>query len=777
MSSASKRYSESTNDVSVLSKILQSINRSNFYNFNDYEFVSPKNSVLVRDPKCRDIYPKGYRKRKYRDKPIRSIINYDAFYPENFHYSWEVIKKFELVRNDDFRFATIDDGTRPHFYPCSPLGHLEALIKYCENYTRYELNEYIRIPLDRLKSYRADIKFREVYHHVSHEFSKDAYTPDVISPITMYYSDKKFDFVFGYSLNFFRNIISVLILSKGKSCILYIPNMFEAKCYGAISYLSKLFENVSLYKSICANPLDPSCFLVLKNYRTKGSISKLVKMVESESCEYAITKRIGSSIRRLKFGFRENYRRFLETLIKDKDLTLQNCMNPNKYSYKRERELEKNAIEWANENDLEVKEIYTGTGNILNNDHKYKSYKFDKYNLDKKLKFNKEGDYRLSVDELHAIKRKLNRIKRLIDTKEQFVFNDLDQDIVDWNKLTDCIDVYRNLKKVLSWKYNTEMTTNAWMKFYEIVSSENLFNKRKKSIKCFHVCEAPGAFISSMNHFVNTQTEVSNYDWYAQSLNPFKDKSLNSSVLQDKFGLMIDYKDRWLFGSRGSGDVTELATINSYSEDPKLKDIDLITGDVGLRTPTNKFNEQESYVGRVNFGQVLTILTVLPVSRNAVFKSFLPFSETFTVSLVYLLVSVFNTVKVVKPLTSHPSSSEVYLVCKEYLGFKSIPSTIQDRLFFLLEYFDINTSIFPRDFISDDFIKELVNFSQSFCSNQIKSIKRSLYLRDVYFQDIGIQEDMTKERDNRVDSWIKEYNLKRLPNDKRLKNKFSILRK
>ena len=105
-------------------------------------------------------------------------------------------------------------------------------------------------------------------------------------------------------------------------------------------------------------------------------------------------------------------------------------------------------------------------------------------------------------EKLHANKRNLNKYKRIIDTKEQFVDNDFDKDIIDWNKLTDCIDLYKNLKKMITWKFNAEAVNNIWLKFYELLVQENIIEANIKKIKTFHMCETTGSSIFAFNHYL-----------------------------------------------------------------------------------------------------------------------------------------------------------------------------------------------------------------------------------------------------------------------------------
>lgn len=54
---------------------------------------------------------------------------------------------------------------------------------------------------------------------------------------------------------------------------------------------------------------------------------------------------------------------------------------------------------------------------------------------------------------------------------------------------------------------NPEFLTQAWTKFYECASTYNVVPAeaiKDKKLVSLHLCEAPGAFITSLNHYLKT---------------------------------------------------------------------------------------------------------------------------------------------------------------------------------------------------------------------------------------------------------------------------------
>lgn len=53
-----------------------------------------------------------------------------------------------------------------------------------------------------------------------------------------------------------------------------------------------------------------------------------------------------------------------------------------------------------------------------------------------------------------------------------------------------------------------ELFTQAWLKFYECASQFPIIFESSKQCDVFHsvhLCEAPGAFITSLNHYIKSQ--------------------------------------------------------------------------------------------------------------------------------------------------------------------------------------------------------------------------------------------------------------------------------
>ena len=340
----------------------------------------------------------------------------------------------------------------------------------------------------------------------------------------------------------------------------------------------------------------------------------------------------------------------------------------------------------------------------------------------------------------------LNYYKRVMDTKPSKIFarsryNDRMGYLLTWEELNNMIDVYHNLKYMLGKQYKAEMVTNAWIKMYEMLNMfPNLFPSDAKeqieyveyvdslprsTIKTFHLCEAPGAFISALNHFLSNRNQELN--WYAQTLRPTSETIGSDAALEDHFGLIASYPKRWLFGDPkidDSGDITHSKIIKYYASNSLLRDIDFMTADAGLQCDPSELNEQEAYLGKINMGQIICILACLPPGKSAIFKTFLPMSEPLTISMIYLVTHLFSSVTMVKPSTSHNTNSEIYVVMQ---GYKGIDKSMLEILYILLDEPKITSKTLLFSQIDKTFFNSYMGNINTLIDRQIQALSRSYY--------------------------------------------------
>lgn len=392
-----------------------------------------------------------------------------------------------------------------------------------------------------------------------------------------------------------------------------------------------------------------------------------------------------------------------------------------------------NSIEWCNEHKLYMLD----TSEVFDN-----TLSFHSYELKSCCKY---GIFPLISDltdpspkRFQRLKMKLNIMKRIIDTRPQLEYKQYDKIVKDWNAHTNDIDLLHGLKYTLTNKYHIPNVSNAWTKLYEIL---NRFPELTdmKSVNSFHICEAPGAFIKSLQHYCNRNNIK--LTWLAQTLNPNMN---NINMLNDSLGLIKNNSKKWLFGQDDTGNIINTKNIIYYAK--KVKNINLITADGGLKIPSTMFNEQESYVSKLILAEIVTTLRILNLHGHAVIKMFIPFSEPQTIAMLYALSLSFKKVHVCKPESSHPSSSEVYVVCIDYV--RKFPKSIIKRI-------NRNIPVYPISLISKSFLDSVYDVAKKLVDMQMTSIRRSL----VYYEkECNVIEYKTQACTSWINTYLKKKN-------------------
>jgi cap2 methyltransferase len=151
--------------------------------------------------------------------------------------------------------------------------------------------------------------------------------------------------------------------------------------------------------------------------------------------------------------------------------------------------------------------MYTNSYEFLHTAHSY---------FNKKFSFNKKVDWILPENGVYCQTKsekqnpKLNRMKLELN-KVKSKLNDYP--IEKWSCHTKSRNPCQGLVFVLRNEINAEFVTQAYLKFFEIVSSFKLISQDLGSkLVTLHLCEAPGAFITSLNHYLqlnHSELEVS----------------------------------------------------------------------------------------------------------------------------------------------------------------------------------------------------------------------------------------------------------------------------
>ena len=316
-------------------------------------------------------------------------------------------------------------------------------------------------------------------------------------------------------------------------------------------------------------------------------------------------------------------------------------------------------------------------------------------------------------------------------------------------------------------KYTASKITNAWLKFYETI----LFLDSTFAILPFfgcnslHVAEAPGNFVCALNHYINTKKPVGyRWDWRA---NTYEDSKGDMGYLSDDLGLIKKYRNKWLLGPSGTGDITLKENILSFGK------YHLVTSDVKVVSEKDpNYDEEENMNAAVHLGHILVALESLVIGGTAILKHFTLF-ESFSHDLITIFASCFEQCFIYKPETSKAGNSEVYLV-----GLRFQQNPYGNSLYPILEKIRTEQNYSPKKNIFDSIPKYMEQFlyelQNQLAENQTEEIsrmvgmakileskqmeKRDLYGRkgELYFSP----QNLSRPRDTSM-AWIEKYRLEK----------------
>jgi len=361
------------------------------------------------------------------------------------------------------------------------------------------------------------------------------------------------------------------------------------------------------------------------------------------------------------------------------------------------------------------------------------------------------------LPEFERMKRALFLSDRLIDTRN----------IEQWYQIKLKVRYYRPLNKELRLvdyvqkNYANTKISQAWLKMYEIISVYNLIPRKRKTYRTFHSCEAPGNFISAINHYVKTKTEIEDLDWMAQSLKPTKENQESGTGFGDSYGYIRRYPDRWDWGVNGTGDIMDPENIKGYARQSLDRNVDLMTSDCGI--PWSEESEESGIFQKLFFSQILFMLNNLPKGKDFVAKMFLPVAFPTEINLYYLLWLGFRKMSFYKSVIN-PYSKEFYVVCQDYQGTKQ---THLDAMFDNLrrKNFDRNFDLFDGKYPAD-FQYQLRKGLRLLVDRYIFNIERQLY----YVDNIKKIETTHLKKIQKVimdknEEWIHKFRIKKIDRD------------
>lgn len=275
------------------------------------------------------------------------------------------------------------------------------------------------------------------------------------------------------------------------------------------------------------------------------------------------------------------------------------------------------------------------------------------------------------------------------------------------------VRITNDLVFCLKKQHGMQHMTRGGLKFLEMCCEFNLCPKR-----IFFNAELPGSGILAVMQYLKLRRlELEN--WCASS---YVGEGEGTSALQDEFGLVKKYPERWLMSEENNGDCTNPKMIIDLAL--KVRErcglVDLYTQDAGVDA-SEDYNNQESLNLKLHFGCELLGLMVLADGGTMISKHYTAFMAP-TISMFFLLCSLFSRVTVYKPQTSGVTNSEVYWVCQGYHRNKVTPELIS----LLVRNMDTNirSTMDPKTLFNHSSFEEFMQEQEMRCEKQINAINK-----------------------------------------------------
>ncbi|XP_048039889.1 cap-specific mRNA (nucleoside-2'-O-)-methyltransferase 2 [Megalobrama amblycephala] len=361
-------------------------------------------------------------------------------------------------------------------------------------------------------------------------------------------------------------------------------------------------------------------------------------------------------------------------------------------------------------------------------------------------------DPHASHPRLQALKRSLNEVKNQLS----------DKDLSVWHQHTCFTNRAGTVTAHLRSTTNAELCTQAWAKFYEILGTFNLLpdNALKSGeLNSIHLCEAPGAFISALNHFLKTSGLHCDWSWIANTLNPYYEANGRGCTITDD-RLIAHTLPWWFFGSDNTGDIMlqkHLLELPRFVSN--MRCVDLVTADGSFDCQGDP-GEQERLVAPLQYCEAVCALLLLGTGGSFVLKMFTLFEHS-SVCLLYLLACCFRSVNIFKPGTSKSGNSELYIVCLDYQAKEQIRPLLSKLIRNYGPDLSTTVALFPRRCIPDSFLSQHEEICAFFHALQVNTIQENLKL----FVGMSVEQRRRLEqlREYAAEFYTKRFNVHYLP--------------
>lgn len=383
---------------------------------------------------------------------------------------------------------------------------------------------------------------------------------------------------------------------------------------------------------------------------------------------------------------------------------------------------------------------------------------FDKNNCN--FEFKKENVIILEIPEKHLeffnFSKNLNNYRNEIDKI----------DSNDWKKIRWYINEY-------DFFVNPPIINRAFYKYWEIINEFNLINTAEKVLHC---AEAPGGFIQGTNMYYNKyisqQNSCEEFDDGFITISKKKNNviknifsiSLNKDLEKYKTYNLPTYNKNIItknvlitYGKDNTGDINNVENLEFIKQKNNNSKFFFITADGGFDEGI-EFNIKEQLHYKLILGEIISALYLQKKGGNFVLKMFDIFTET-SCHFLYLLCKCYSNVYCYKPLTSRPTNSEKYIVCKDFLDndTENLLVFLQNIMKNINEHNYISIRIFEK--LPKDFMSNLYNINLQITKKQCCYLDKAIKLsKDSSF--LNNYEKILKESINRRNNVLANWKIK-----------------
>jgi 23S rRNA U2552 (ribose-2'-O)-methylase RlmE/FtsJ len=324
-----------------------------------------------------------------------------------------------------------------------------------------------------------------------------------------------------------------------------------------------------------------------------------------------------------------------------------------------------------------------------------------------------------------------------------------------WNNCKKIINDFESLNIINKQNINIGIANHipisrAFFKMWEIINDFNLLDSSENLIYGA-LCEGPGGFIEAFNMYRKNKFNNVKDTIVGMTLKNENDTLVPSwkksqKILKECNRIYITY------GADNTGNIYNINNIEAYTRLFKEYKADLITADGGFDF-SDDYNNQENKIIHLLWCETITGLLSLKTNGTMIIKIFDCFENT-TIDILYILSYCFQSVYIVKPLTSRPLNSEKYIVAIDYKN--NLEEEDKNMIIMMTSKMNnIEYNRFIKNRICNEFIECINAMNTAFAFRQIRYINK---IFNIYKNNIYNIPMLYKEKVIYCICWCKKYN-------------------